>query len=353
MNSILLATAGGTKHKNRMFARLFHLICLLVLLFRAGTASAADNPFIGGWALTIPPVGAGWLGVEEVNGRLEASIMWVAGSVERTDSAKMEDKKLLMTRHHTVESKDAQGKSTKKTFTETITAVVEGDRITLICSKPGEDGPEPQVIFVAGFRQPPMPPAPDLAKIKFGSPLELFNGKDLSGWRLTDPEAVNGWSAKDGLLVNNPVQEDGKPHINYGNLRTDPEFKDFNLKLEVRLAKGGNSGVYIRGIYEVQVEDSYGQGLDSHHMGAVYSRIKPTVAAEKPAGEWQTMDITFVDRHITVVLNGQCIINNQPVAGCTGGALFSDVTRAGPLYLQGDHTGSEYRNLVLRPVEGR
>jgi hypothetical protein len=194
-----------------------------------------------------------------------------------------------------------------------------------------------------------MPPAPILSAVRYGSPIQLFNGKDLTGWRLTDPKAVNGWSVKDGLLVNNPVQEEGK-HKNYGNLRTDQEFEDFNLQVEVRVSKGQNSGVYVRGIYEVQVADTYGRALDSHNMGAVYSRIKPLVSAEKPPGEWQTMDLSFVDRHMTVILNGQKIIDNQPVLGCTGGALWSDVSRPGPIYLQGDHTGIEYRKLELRPV---
>jgi hypothetical protein len=85
-------------------------------------------------------------------------------------------------------------------------------------------------------------------------------------------------------------------------------------------------------------------------MGSVYSRITPAVSAEKPAGEWQTLDMTLVDRHITVVLNGQRIIDNQPVLGCTGGAMWSDPTRPGPIYLQGDHGGMAYRNFVLRPV---
>jgi len=111
------------------------------------------------------------------------------------------------------------------------------------------------------------------------------------------------------------------------------------------------TGVYLRSIYEVQVADTYGKPLDPHNMGAVYSRIKPTLSAEKPAGEWQSLDITLVERHVTVVLNGQTIIDNQPVLGCTGGALWSDVTRPGPIYLQGDHTGSEYREIVLRRVE--
>jgi hypothetical protein len=98
------------------------------------------------------------------------------------------------------------------------------------------------------------------------------------------------------------------------------------------------------------VFDSHPLPLSTHHMGAIYSRIAPTVKAEKPAGEWQALDITLVDRHVTVILNGQKIIDNQPLAGCTGGALWSDEFRPGPIYLQGDHTGVDYRNLVLRPV---
>ena len=150
--------------------------------------------------------------------------------------------------------------------------------------------------------------------------------------------------------MNRPDKSSGK---HYGNLRTDREFEDFNLKLEVNVPKNGNSGVYLRGIYEVQVSDTYGRSLDPHNMGGLYSRITPTLAAEKPAGEWQTMDLTLVDRHLTVVLNGKTIIDNQPVLGCTGGALWSDEFRPGPIYLQGDHTSMRYRNIRLQPARER
>jgi len=90
--------------------------------------------------------------------------------------------------------------------------------------------------------------------------------------------------------------------------------------------------------------------LDSHYMGALYSRIKPTVNAEKPAGQWQTMDITLCDRHVTVILNGVKIIDNQPVYGPTGGAMKSDVFTPGPIYLQGDHGTVQYRNIILTPI---
>ena len=177
----------------------------------------------------------------------------------------------------------------------------------------------------------------------------MFNGENLDWWELTNPEQTNGWSVKNGVLINNPVQE-GRRHVSYGNLRTTEVFEDFNLKLEVNIPEKGNSGVYLRGIYEVQVSDSYGGELDSHNMGAIYSRITPSVSAEKPAGQWQTLNITLLDRHVTVELNGKVIIDNEPLLGCTGGALWSDELKPGPIYLQGDHTAISYRNIVLTPI---
>jgi hypothetical protein len=199
----------------------------------------------------------------------------------------------------------------------------------------------------AGKRIPALPAKPDLAKVKFGAPIDLFNGKDLTGWRLIKPDSDNGWSVKDGVLQNRVVKAKDK---HFGNLRTDAEFEDFNLKVEVSTVEGSNSGIYLRGIYEVQIMESFGKPLDSHHMGALYSRITPSVNAEKPIGEWQSLDITLVDRHLTVILNGKTIIDNQPVLGCTGGALTSDEFKPGPIFLQGDHTDVNYRKLVLTPA---
>jgi hypothetical protein len=326
------------------------LLLSFSILTTALAATAADNPFVGDWALTIPGGAAGWLGVDANGGQLKASMLWGWGSVFSLNSATMDGANLVLTRNYSVDRKNADGKRVKVPMTETFTCSVTGDVINLVSVKPRENGQGEEKVEFAGKHQPPIPATPDLSKVKYGKPIRLFNGKDLWGWRLTDPNAMSGWSVKDGLLVNNPMQEEGKPHKNYGNLRTDQEFEDFNLKVEVRVSKNQNSGVYLRGIYEVQVADTYGRGLDPHNMGAVYSRITPTTAAEKPPGELQTMDITFLDRHVTVILNGKNIIDNQPVHGCTGGALWSDVMRPGPIYLQGDHTGIEYRALDLRPV---
>jgi hypothetical protein len=179
----------------------------------------------------------------------------------------------------------------------------------------------------------------------------LFDGSSLEGWTLTNPDQPNGWSIQNGELVNDPKQPDGGHRIRYGNLRTRDTFKDFNLKLEVNVPEKGNSGVYLRGIYEIQVSDSYGKEPDSHNMGGIYSRITPTENAAKPAGEWQSLDITLLDRHVTVILNGKTIIDNQPLLGCTGGALSSDPFQPGPIYLQGDHSAIRYRNIVLTPIE--
>lgn len=310
-------------------------------------AFGADNPFVGRWALNLPNGGAGWLGVEEKDGALQASLLWGGGSVLPTDGAKVEGDKLIVTRLSTAKKKAKTGEETTEKITETLTATVSGDDMKMTTVKKKEDGKEFGQGEVTGRRIPALPPRPDLSKVKFGEPINLFNGQDLTGWRLIKPDADNGWTVADGVLMNRVDKKSGK---HYGNLRTEAEFEDFNLKLEVRTQEGSNSGVYLRGIYEVQIAESFGKPLDPHNMGALYSRITPSVAAEKPIGEWQTLDITLVDRHLTVVLNDKTIIDNQPVLGCTGGAMTSDEFKPGPLFLQGDHTNVDYRNIVLRPV---
>jgi hypothetical protein len=256
------------------------------------------------------------------------------------------DDTMLVTRVNEVRRTDAAGKVVRRhQFTELLSGKVSGDELMLSRIIGRSNGEGLDHAQFSGKRIPPLPPAPDLSKVKFGGTVVLFDGK-----RLTSPNQANGWSVADGVLINRPVQEEGKPHKSYGNLRTVAEFEDFNLKLEVRVPPKGNSGIYLRGIYEVQVSDTFGKPLDSHNMGGVYSRITPTVNAEKPADEWQSCDITLVDRHVTVVLNSKKIIDNQPLLGCTGGALWSDQFRPGPINLQGDHTGVDYRNVVIRPV---
>ena len=316
--------------------KLLRHLLTIVALGACSLLHAAENPFIGRFALTIPGGGAGWLGVEEKDGKLASSILWGGGSVLPTAGTKVEGDTLIVTRE--------SGKDPNK-VKETITAKLDGDVIKLTTVKAKVDGKEFGKAEFTGRRIPAIPATPDLAKVKYGAPVSIFNGKDLNGWRLTQEKADNGWSVQDGVLMNRI--EKGKHH---GNLRTDAEFEDFNLTLEVRTQAGSNSGVYLRGIYEIQIAESFGKPLDPHNMGALYSRITPSVAAEKAIGEWQTMSITLVDRHVTVVLNGKTIIANQPVLGCTGGAMTSDESKPGPIMLQGDHTNIDYRNIVLKPV---
>jgi hypothetical protein len=315
----------------------FHRLLTVFALSACTFLQAAENPFIGRFALTIPGGGAGWLGIEESDGALKGSILWGGGSVLPVASAKVEGDTLIITRATNSKQQDK--------VIETITAKLSGEVMNLTTVKRKGDGKEFGKAEFTGKRIPPLPARPDLSKVKYGAPIAIFNGKDLSGWQLVQPKAENGWSVQDGVLMNRIAQ--GKHH---GNLRTDADFEDFNITLEVRTQAGSNSCVYLRGIYEIQIAETFGKARDPHNMGALYSRITPSVAAEKPIGEWQTMSITLVDRHVTVVLNGKTIIDNQPVLGCTGGAMTSDESKPGPIMLQGDHTNIDYRNIVLRAV---
>ena len=327
------------------------LIMTTPALFAAGPSVSPnpENGFLGMWGIEIEGGGIGWLNVHEQQGFLDGELLWIGGSVlPVADIYLVDDNTLVVTR--TNEQVLEEGKERKHIQTWTLRITRTGDEIKGTMTGPSWNGSGEMVSKFTGKRMPPPGPAPDLTTVKYGKPIELFNGKDLSGWRPVDPEKANGFKVVDGTLKNDPVQPEKGEHVSYGNLRTDQEFEDFNLKLEVNVPKDNNSGVYLRGLYEIQVVDSYGLPLDSHNMGAVYSRITPKEAAEKPAGEWQTLDITLVDRHITVIFNGKKIVDNQPVNGPTGGALSSDVFAPGPIYLQGDHGSVAYRNIVLTPV---
>jgi len=323
--------------------------CGLLLAFVASAQAADAKSFVADWALTLPNGGPGWLGVEQKDGKLQGGLLWGGGSVLPVDSVVIKGDQLIVERSRDGKRKEG-GKMVTFKITQRLTGKLDGDTLRLTTVDINDKGKESGKGELTGKRIPPLPPAPDLSKVKFGPPIAMLNGRDLTGWQVTSTDLPSGWSVENGILVNRAPQEEGKPHKRYANLRSNQEFEDFNLTLETCVPPNGNSGIYLRGIYEIQVADSFGKPLDPHNMGGVYSRICPTVSAEKPAGEWQTYDITLVDRHITVILNGKKIIDNQPVRGCTGGALSSDEFRPGPLYLQGDHTSVEYRNILLRPV---
>jgi len=322
---------------------------LLVVALAAFAACADENTWLGYWSLHLPGGGAGWLGISTNATGIDVQMLWAGGSVFPVKDAHVVGNQLVLVRHRSATAKVAGQPSVS--VTEIITGTFGGgERIKLVSVTSRPDGPPRRVEF-DGHRQSPPPPAPDLSRLQFGAPIELFNGTNLDGWAPVENNAVNGWHAENGLLVNTQAREPGERR-SFANLRTVAEFADFSLHAETRVPKEGNSGIYLRGTDEVQIFDSYGKAVDSHNMGAIYSRITPRVAAEKPAGEWQTVDILYVARHASVTLNGVKIIDNQAVLGPTGGALWPEMDRPGPIYLQGDHTGIEYRNLVLRPVLG-
>lgn len=309
--------------------------------------------FTGQWTIDIEGGSVGWLEVRKEDGYLDGDVLWGGGSVLPVSSIFLAKDQILMVQrsNNVVRKRDENNNPVKvQVVTNWMEISKTGERINGILLSPRRDGLSIDTTEFVGTKLPPVPPAPDLATLKFGEPVSLFNGKDLTGWKLINEKQVNGFKVIDGALVNDPVQKEGEPHISYGNLRTENVFEDFNLKLEVNVPAGNNSGVYLRGMYEIQVVDSYKKELDPHNMGAVYSRIKPVTAAEKPAGEWQSMDITLCKRHATIILNGIKIIDNQPIYGPTGGAILSDVFAPGPIYLQGDHGKVSYRNITLTPI---
>ena len=205
----------------------------------------------------------------------------------------------------------------------------------------------------SGWRIAPACPFVSTKDARFGEPIDLL--KDgLRGWKSMDEKAKFGWSFKDGVLSNKlGLKPDGSWAGGGANLMTlRDDFKDFNLEYDVRVPKNSNSGMYLRGRFECQVVDSYGpeKKHDRHAMAAYYGRVTPLVAAEKAPGEWQHVNVTLYKRHITVVLNGVTIIEDAEITGVTGGAIDADVEAAGPIYLQGDHSDADFRNMILRPA---
>ena len=202
-----------------------------------------------------------------------------------------------------------------------------------------------------GWRIAPACPFVSTKDAKFGEPIDLL--KDgLDGWKSMNEKAKFGWSFKDGVLSNTlGLKPDGSWAGGGANLMSKADnFKDFNLEYDVRVPKGSNSGVYLRGRFECQVVDSYQQPVNRHNMAAYYGRVTPITAAEKAPGEWQHVSVTLYKRHITVVLNGVTIIEDAEITGVTGGAIDADVEAAGPMYLQGDHSDADFKNMILRPA---
>jgi len=183
--------------------------------------------------------------------------------------------------------------------------------------------------------------APSLVREKitvWGEPIKIFNGQNLDGW--IAQKSDNQWVVENGIL---------KSPKSGSNLLTTQKFQDFKLHIEFRVPKGSNSGVYLRGRYELQIIDSYGQEPSSVLFGGIYGFLTPNADASKQAGEWQMFDITLIGRRITIEANEKTIICDQIIPGITGGALDSREAEPGPILLQGDHGPVEFRNIVITP----
>jgi len=188
---------------------------------------------------------------------------------------------------------------------------------------------------------------------------DLFNGKDLTGWKLVNPNGNASWTVVDGILTNTATHE--APGT---DLMTEQKFTDHELHVEFRVPVGGNSGVYVQGRFECQVADTASAtDLTAGICGGIWATSPPLKNAAKPAGEWQTYDIVFhaakVDAngnvtepaHATVKLNGELVQDNTACPKATGGQVDDKLAEPGPLMLQGNHTSVEYRNIRVKVLQ--
>lgn len=174
----------------------------------------------------------------------------------------------------------------------------------------------------------------------WGKPIQLFNGKDLTGWKAL---GENQWEVRNGILTS--------PRSG-ANLISEQKFTDFKLHVEFRYQKGSNSGVYLRGRHEVQIEDNSSDAHPSSHLfSGVYGFLTPSEIAALGPDQWQSYDITLTGRMVTVVANGKTVISNLEIPGITGGALDSNEGEPGPIYIQGDHGPIEFRKIVITPAK--
>ncbi len=174
---------------------------------------------------------------------------------------------------------------------------------------------------------------------KWGRTVQLFNARDLSGWEMSDPNATPVWKVENGTLVSPGRGPE---------LISDAKFEDFKLHLEFNCAPGSNSGVYLRGRYELQIEDDPEPEGPTMRTGGIYGFLAPSPEQPQRPGVWQSYDITLIGRVITVVQNGQTIIDRQEIPGITGGALDSHEALPGPIYLQGSELGHvAFRNITI------
>jgi hypothetical protein len=308
-----------------------HRICLLLpVLLCFGAAAASKNPFLGKWDIT----GTGeqsnyvyWLEVKEEEGRLTGYFLNRTGSVLKLPEIAVEGNELVFS---TGANPNRPG-SVKPVHRAHVEKGALLGELTAASGK----------VAWKGVRPPKWGTYNANTVKKFGKPIQLFDGRSLDGWHYQFPAKATGWSVVDGLLTN---------HQNVNNIISDQRFKNFRLEVEYKLEAKSNSGLYLRGRYEMQILDDAGAQPNIHGHMALYSRVAPSVNASKPAGEWQSVQITLVGNRVTAVLNGQKVQDNVAIEGITGGALDSDEGAPGPVMIQGDHSRIWVRKAVLTPI---
>ena len=301
--------------------------------------SRANDPVIGNWSAKLPyesRYAGSLIFSRDENGVAKAFVLHRSGSPEWCSDVKVEGSQF----------------SLRHPCGQLIRGTVSGEKMEaeiVACNRDGRAKGAWRKF--SGWRNTPACPFVSTKDAKFGEPIDLL--KDgLKGWKSMNEKAKFGWVFENGVLSNKMgLKPNGKwAHggANIMSLRDD--FKDFNLEYDVRVPKDSNSGVYLRGRFECQVIDSFQQPVNRHNMAAYYGRVTPVVAVEKAPGEWQHVSVTLYKRHMTVVLNGVTIIEDAEITGVTGGAIDADIDAAGPIYLQGDHSDADFRNMILRPA---
>jgi hypothetical protein len=310
----------------------FLLLTLMAAVLPWAASAQSAQPFLGRWDMTVTPATgaayAQWMELTENGGKIEGRVQPRGGAWRPIVGANLESGKLVV-------ALSAAGRGPAVNWELTSAS---GDKLTGVEKRGDQAGPA-----LIGLRAPkldrPMPK-------QWTAPRALFNGKDLTGWEPIGNVANNKWIARDGELVNdNPETTPRGPGA--ANIKTTEKFQDFKLHIEVNCPEGGNSGIYLRGRYELQV-GTEGGSQPTHEMGAIYSHYPPPAGAENGLGKWTAFDVTFVGRHVTVLRDGKMYHDNVEIPGPTGGALDSNEAEPGPFFLQGDHHGIvRYRNITI------
>jgi len=310
----------------------------ILLTALASTVTAQDvKEFLGRWDMTVTPATGKpypqWIELTENDGKIEGRVQPKGGAWHPITDAHIESGKLIVT---VGQAGPDSAKSTEISWE--LTSPSAG-KLTGIEKRGDVAGPS-----LAGVKAPsldrPMPK-------KWTSPRPIFDGKDLKGWEPIGNVANSKWVARDGELVNDNPEVPGQQTHGAANIMTTEKFQDFKLHIEVNCPEGGNSGIYLRGRYELQVGTEGGK-LPSHEMGAIYSWYPPPASSKNDLGKWTTYDVTLVGRHVTVLRDGKMYHDNVELPGPTGGALDSNEAEPGPFYLQGDHHGViRYRNITI------